>query len=190
MLAFALTLALAACGTNQPGTSATPTEHLLPTATVPVQEQPTPDTQGDATMTAPMSYPKTGHADDYSWVAGRVTFTRIQGGCIFIFIDPAEIAAIESPGPTSTPGITGPTVGTAERSDTSPPLSEITPQVGPMPTQPPGTRFTPGGSGWDPAKYKDGDYVIMFGRLAGQGDTFEMCPGGTQYVVDSVRLNQ
>ena len=141
-------------------------------------------------MTAPSSFPRTGHAPDYSWVAGRVTFTRIQSGCLNVLTDPAEIAAIESPGPTSTPGITGPIVGTAERSDTSPPLREITPHVGPMPTQPPGTRFVPGGPGWDPEQYKDGDYVIMFGRLAGTGDAIEMCPGGTHYVVDSVRLNQ
>ncbi len=29
-------------------------------------------------------YPKTGHAPDYSWVAGQVAFTRIQGGCVFV----------------------------------------------------------------------------------------------------------
>lgn len=189
-LAIAVTIVLAACGANQPSADATPTAGSLPTATVPTQEQPTAATQGGPTMTAPSSFPRTGHAPDYSWVAGRVTFTRIQSGCIYVLTDPAEIAAIESPGPTSTPGITGPIVGTAERSDTSPPLREITPHVGPMPTQPPGTRFVPGGPGWDPEQYKDGDYVIMFGRLAGTGDAIEMCPGGTHYVVDSVRLNQ
>jgi hypothetical protein len=30
------------------------------------------------------NYPQVGHAPDYSWVAGQVVFTRIQGGCIFI----------------------------------------------------------------------------------------------------------
>ena len=191
-LAAALMLLLTACGADQQGSDATPTADLLPTATVPVQEQPTAEAQGEPTMTltSHTGYPWMGHAPDYSWVAGRVTFTRIQSGCIYILIDPAEVQAIESPGPTSTPGITGPIVGTAERSDTSPPLSEITPQVGPMPTEPPGTRFVPGGPGWDPQQYKDGDYVIMSGRLAGPGDAIEMCPGGTHYVADSVRLNQ
>ncbi len=192
--AFTVTLLLGACGNNQQGTgtgtSATPTAELLRTATVPVQEQPTTEAQGGATMTTTSSYPKTGHAPDYSWVAGRVTFTRIQSGCIYVFIDPAEIQAVESPPPTTTGGISGPIVGTAERSDTSPPLSQITPQVGPMPTQPPGTKFIPGGPGWDPQQYKDGDYVVMLGHLAGAGDPIEMCPGGTQYVADSVQLNQ
>ena len=191
-LAIVVTLVLAACGNNQQGTGtgATPTPELLPTATVPVQEQPTAETQGGATVTTTSSYPKTGHAPDYSWVAGRVTFTRIQSGCIYVFIDPAEIQAVESPPPTTTGGISGPIVGTAERSDTSPPLSQITPQVGPMPTQTPGTKFIPGGPGWDPQKYKDGDYVVMVGHLAAAGDPIEMCPGGTQYIADSVQHNQ
>ena len=30
------------------------------------------------------SYPKTGHASDYSWIAGQVQFTKIQGGCVFV----------------------------------------------------------------------------------------------------------
>jgi hypothetical protein len=141
------------------------------------------------TQASPTGYPRTGHAPDYSWVAGRVTFTRIQSGCIYVFIDPDEVRAIESPGPTSTPGITGPIVGTAERSDTSPPLGEITPQVGPMPVGTPGTQILPGGPGWNPQQYNDGDYVVLFGRLAGPGDPLEMCPGGTHYVVDSVIPN-
>ena len=189
-LAIAVTLLLAACGTDQSSAGVTPTAGSLPTATVPVQEQPTAETQGEPTMTTAAGYPRTGHAPDYSWVAGRVTHTRIQSGCIYVFIDPAEIAAVESPAPTSTLGITGPIVSTAERSDTSPPLSEITPQVGPMPTEPPGTKFVPGGPGWDPQQYKDGDYVVMIGHLAGTGDPIEMCPGGTQYIADAVILNQ
>src|SRR5438034_9172924 len=32
----------------------------------------------------PNNYPKMGHAPDYSWVAGQVAFTRIQGGCTYI----------------------------------------------------------------------------------------------------------
>ena len=190
-LAIAVTLVLGACGGSQQGTgtSTTSTADLRPTATVPVQEQPTAEAQGGPTMTTASGYPRTGHAPDYSWVAGRVTFTRIQSGCIYVFIDPAEIQAVESPPPTTTGGISGPIVGTAERSDTSPPLREITPQVGPMPTEPPGTKFVPGGPGWDPQQYKDGDYVVMFGRLAGPGDAIEMCPGGTHYVIDSVQRN-
>ncbi|HET9495146.1 MAG TPA: hypothetical protein VFR15_13025, partial [Chloroflexia bacterium] len=164
-LAVAGALLLAGCGADQQSADVTPTADLLPTATVPVQEQPTAEAQGEPTMTTASGYPRTGHAPDYSWVAGRVTFTRIQSGCIYVYTDPAEIQAVESPPPTTTGGISGPIVGTAERSDTSPPLSEITPQVGPMPTQPPGTKILPGGPGWDPQQYKDGDYVVMFGRL-------------------------
>lgn len=29
-------------------------------------------------------YPKDGHSPDYTWVAGQVAFTRIQGGCVFV----------------------------------------------------------------------------------------------------------
>ena len=46
---------LTACGA---GTEATPTT-----------------AQGGPTMTTQPSYPKVGHAPDYSWIAGRVTFT-------------------------------------------------------------------------------------------------------------------
>jgi hypothetical protein len=47
----------------------------------------------------------------------------------------------------------------------------------------------PGGSGWAPSQYKDGDYVVLIGRLAGPDDPKEICPGGTHYVVDSVVPN-
>jgi hypothetical protein len=133
-------------------------------------------------------FPKFGHAPDYSWVAGQVTFTRIQGGCIFI--------ATSSPSPagdTATPEgtVSGPVVGTAVNSDTSPPLRDITPQPPGPATQPvpqEGAMFVPGGPGWDPNTVKDGDYVVVFGRIAGPGDTMEMCPG-TNYVVERVMPN-
>lgn len=32
----------------------------------------------------PAAYPKVGHAPDYSWVAGQLAFTRVQGSCIFL----------------------------------------------------------------------------------------------------------
>jgi hypothetical protein len=32
--------------------------------------------------------PLYGHADDYSWLAGQYTVTRIQGGCAFLTYDP------------------------------------------------------------------------------------------------------
>ncbi len=34
--------------------------------------------------TTPGAYPRFGHAADYSWIAGQVMITRIQGGCVFI----------------------------------------------------------------------------------------------------------
>ena len=33
------------------------------------------------------AYPPRGHAADFSWVAGQVVFTRIQGGCIYVSYD-------------------------------------------------------------------------------------------------------
>jgi hypothetical protein len=33
------------------------------------------------------AYPLTGHAADFSWIAGRVAVTRIQGGCVFVQYD-------------------------------------------------------------------------------------------------------
>ena len=138
-------------------------------------------------MTTTPSYPKVGHAPDYSWIAGRVTFTKIQGGCTYIITDQSAIdAALATPDPNA--GISGPIVSTAVKGDTSPPLTEITPQTGPMPTQPPGDRFVASGPGWDPNKTKDGDYVVLTGRLAGPGDAQEMCPGGTGYVADTMMM--
>ncbi|MEO8286738.1 MAG: hypothetical protein ABI670_09920 [Chloroflexota bacterium] len=177
-LAFAMVL-LAACGTAT----------LESTPTIGTGASDTPTTaQGEATMTTQPSYPKVGNASDYSWIAGRVTYTKIQGGCTYIITDQATIdASLATPNPNGT--ITGPIVGGAAQSDTSPPLRDITPQTGPPPTQPPGVKFVASGPGWDQTKTRDGDYVLLFGRLAGPGDVQEMCPGGTAYVVDRMELN-
>jgi hypothetical protein len=167
LLAFGSLMLLTACGA---GPEATPTT-----------------AQGGPTMTTQPSYSKVGHAPDYSWIGGRVTFTKIQGGCTYIITDQSAIdAALATPPPGG--GITGPVVSTAVRSDTSPPLRDITPQTGPPPTQPPGDRFVASGPGWDPSKTKDGDYVLLFGHLAGPGDAQEICPGGTGYVVDRMEV--
>jgi len=145
--------------------------------------------QGGTTMTATPDYPKAGNAPDYSWIAGRVTYTKIQGGCTYIVTDQSAIdAAVATPPSGST--ITGPFVGTAVSHDTSPPLRDMTPQTGPPPTQPPGVRFVASGPGWDPTKVKDGDYVTLFGRLAGSGDAQEICQGGTGYVVDRMEIRK
>jgi hypothetical protein len=148
---------------------------------------PAPTVGGNGTVS---TFPKAGHAPDYSWIAGRVTFTRIQGGCVYIYTDPAEIEGYElslTPAPEGV--VSGVTVGTSAHSDTSPPLRDITPQTGAQATQPPGSRFVASGNGWDESKVKDGDYVVLFGRLARQGEPTEICPGGTAYVVDRWVVN-
>jgi hypothetical protein len=81
-----------------------------------------------------------GHAPDYSWVAGQVVFTRIQGGCVFV------------------------------RTDTE--------------------SFAPNGEGWQSDQVHDGDYVVIFGHLAQQGEPIQVCPGGRAYIVDRVMPNQ
>ena len=132
----------------------------------------------------PGSYPKFGKAPDLSWIAGRVTFTRIQGGCTYLY-------AVEVSTPSPSAEGTGPIVSTSVANDTSPPLRDITP--GPPGTtetsQPVGDVFVPGGPGWDAAQPKDGDMVVVFGRLLGPGDTRVMCPGGTHYYVERVQAN-
>jgi len=168
LVAVGVLLALAGCSSDGSESQAPPT----PTAG-----------QGGTAMTATPAYPKVGTAPDYSWIAGRVTYTKIQGGCTYIITDQSAIDAALATPPTGNT-ITGPFVGTAVRSDTSLPLRDITPQTGPPPTQPPGDRFVASGPGWDPTKTKDGDYVLLFGHLAGPGDPQEICPGGTGYVVD------
>ncbi len=176
--ALACMLTLAACSSQADSTAAP-----LPA---------TPTTGAAPTMTSSASsYPRTGHAPDYSWIAGRVTFTKIQGGCTYIYTDPADIQAYEAsltPQPRGVPTVSGPIVSTAV-GDTSPPLRDITPQTGPQPAEPPSSRFVPGGPAWDPSTVKDGDYVVLVGRLAGPGDTTEICPGGTAYVAETVIRN-
>ena len=177
--AIATLLALAACSPN--AGEATPTRQ--PDTATPIAEP---------TMTSTSSsYPKTGHAPDYSWVAGRVTFTKIQGGCIYVYTDPADIQAFEA-GLTPQPAgstVAGPFVSTAVAGNTSIPLRDMTPDTSPQPTEPPTSRFVPGGDGWDVSKVKDGDYVVFIGKLAGPNDPREICPGGTAYVVDKMLLN-
>ena len=138
------------------------------------------------TTTNNSNYPKLGHAPDYSWIAGWVSFTKIQGGCIYIRTD----APPATPGPPATAGISGPIVGTAVQHDTSPPLRDMTPAPPSIPTPDLSTGvFVPGGEGWDPNQWKDGDYIVAFGHVAGPGEPREMCPGGAQYVIDRVQAN-
>ncbi len=171
-------LGLSACSGDNGYWAPTPGAGTTPAATA---------VQGGPTMTTAANYPRYGHAPDYSWIAGQVNFTRIQGSCIYI-----RTAEMPTPsGPTPTLG-TGPIlVGTAVRNDTSPPLRDITPVVGPgTPDQGPiGDAFVPSGPGWDPDKVKDGQFVVAFGRLAGPGDATEMCPGGRAYVIDKLQTN-
>ncbi|HKP54715.1 MAG TPA: hypothetical protein VJ183_18920 [Chloroflexia bacterium] len=167
---------LTACGSNA-NVPATLAPNINPTV-------------AEATLTTTnntsSSYPKLGHAPDYSWIAGWVSFTMIQGGCIYIRTD----APPATPGPPPTPGISGPIVSTAVRSDTSPPLRDMTPEPPSIPTPDVSSGvFIVGGEGWDATQWKDGDYVVAFGHVAGPNDTREMCPGGAQYVMDRVQAN-
>lgn len=136
------------------------------------------------------TYPKMGHAPDYSWVAGQVAFTRIQGGCTYIRTVPQETApAASAQGLEPTPG--GVIVGTAERSDVSPPLRDITPITSSTSSteETVGDSFVPGGPGWDGSKVTQGAYVVVFGHIAGPDEPREMCPGGSAYVVERMILN-
>jgi hypothetical protein len=148
----------------------------------PASGVPSPVTSVEATSGG--SYPRFGKASDLSWVSGRVTFTRIQGSCVYLF-------AKEPVTPAAEPASTGVVVGTSVANDTSPPLSQITPE--PRGTaeanQPVGDVFIPGGPGWDQSQYNDGDMVVLFGRLLGANDTRVMCPGGTHYYVEWVQAN-
>ncbi|MDQ6693213.1 MAG: hypothetical protein M3014_02150 [Chloroflexota bacterium] len=139
-------------------------------------------------MSSSNSYPKMGHAPDYSWVAGRVTFTKIQGGCVYVrTVEQPTPAAVDAPGQVA-PGTV--MVGTAVHHDTSPPLRDMTP--GPVERSTPSLdsgMFVPGGKGWNLSKVKDGDYVVLFGHVAGANDPIEMCPGGAPYIADSVQMN-
>jgi len=186
---------MTACGNNgNSNTTPTAVAAVTPTTTVSTaaSTNPTGGASVATTMTATnatnnsANYPKLGHAPDYSWIAGWVSFTKIQGGCVYISTD----APPAPPGPTPTPGISGPIVSTAVRSDTSPPLRDMTPEPPSVPTPDVSTGlFIPGGAGWVESLWKDGDYIVAFGRVAGAGDAREMCPGGAQYVIDKVEAN-
>ena len=80
-------------------------------------------------------------------------------------------------------------MGTSVRNDTSPPLRDITPQTEAQATQVVGTKFVPSGGNWDESKAKDGDYVVLMGRLAAESEPSQICPGGTAYVVNSWTTN-
>jgi hypothetical protein len=137
----------------------------------------------------PGNYPKMGHAPDYSWVAGQVAFTRIQGGCTYIRTAADSSKSAAGQPEMGTPGEVR--VGTAVSGDVSPPLRDITPAPAPPVVETPaeGDSFVPGGSGWDPSQVKDGDYVVVFGHPAGPGEPREICPGGHAYIVDRMQLN-
>lgn len=126
-----------------------------------------------------------GHAADYSWIAGKVSFTSIQGGCIYVRTEELPTA---DPAPTL--GAGGMIVGTAVSGSESLPLRDITPSPpGPAIQEPIGPSFVPGGNGWDSSKVQDGDYMVLFGHVAGPGEPREMCPGGTPYVSDTMQRN-
>ncbi len=152
-----------------------------PSGSIPT-EPPSPAASTEAAQ--PGSYPKFGKAPDYSWIAGRVTFTAIQGGCTYLF-------AREVPTPVASAAPTGMVVGTSVAHDTSPPLRDITPQPPgtPQASQPVGDVFVPNGPGWQAAQPKDGDMVVLFGQLLGPDEPREMCPGGTHYYVERVQAN-
>ena len=147
----------------------------------------------------PGVYPKMGHALDYSWVAGRVSDVSLdRGGPGPVPARPSYPPTIQAgPGPVFAPPRSlpvtypnGVTVGTAERSDTSPPLSSITPRP-PTPecSQMAADAFMPTGPGWNTSGLHDGDYVIVFGHLALPGETGVIGDRGRPYIVDRLLAN-
>lgn len=163
--------------------------NALPTspATVPSETAaglPSPLASAQATVGG--SYPQYGKAQDLSWIAGRVTITRIQGSCIFV-----HSAVLATPASEATGTATGPVVGTSVANDTSPPLREITPAASGTTGrgEPVGDVFVPGGPGWETAQVQDGDMVVLFGRLLQSDEPREICPGGTHYYVERVQVN-
>jgi hypothetical protein len=79
--------ALLLTGCNPANGAATPAPEPTPTnpppAPTPSLAAPTNTPGGNA------AYPAFGHAPDFSWIAGRVDVTRIQGGCTYIRYDPS-----------------------------------------------------------------------------------------------------
>lgn len=49
--------------------------------------------------------------------------------------------------------------------------------------------FSPNGEGWQSEQVQNGDFVVIFGHLAKQGEPIEICPGGQPYIVDRVMMN-
>jgi hypothetical protein len=48
--------------------------------------------------------------------------------------------------------------------------------------------FLPVGPGWDPAKVKDGDFVVLYGRLATPADATGTGDRGRPYYVTKMEL--
>lgn len=139
-----------------------------------------------AQATAGGSYPQYGKAPDLSWIAGRVVVTQIQGGCIYL-----HTAEMGTPVPEAQATGTGPVVGTSVANDTSPPLRDITPEatVTAGTNEPVGEVFVPSGPGWQAVQVRDGDMVVLFGRLLQEDEPREVCPGGTHFYVERVQAN-
>jgi hypothetical protein len=147
-------------------------------------------------------YPKTGTAADYSWIAGSVADLSMPSGSgpqpmrptfpPTVHTGPGPIFAPPASLPTTYPN--GVTVGTAERSDTSPPLGSMPPvQAVPGCSAMAADSYMPLGPVWEreKARLKDGDYVVLFGHLAGPTET--SAPTGDRgrpYVVDRLVVNR
>lgn len=75
-------LLVGGCGSVNGPASPTPAPEPTPSNPPP---QPTPTlAQPTATAASRSPYPAFGHADDFSWLAGQVNVTLIQGGCIYV----------------------------------------------------------------------------------------------------------
>lgn len=147
----------------------------------------TPSTPASSSTPPPSgTYPKMGHAPDYSWIAGKVAITKIQSGCVYIRTE--EPPDVETP---PTPGPGGVVSSTAVNGSVSQPLRDITPSPPDNSASqgPKGPSFVPAGNGWDQSKVQDGEYVVLFGHPMGPNEPHEMCPGGTPYMTDSMQAN-
>jgi hypothetical protein len=81
-------LLLAGCGQAE---FASPTPGSAPNTPPPEPATPTASAAASPTSggAGGASYPVFGHADDFSWIAGQVMVTRIQGGCTYLqYADP------------------------------------------------------------------------------------------------------
>src|SRR5690348_8937081 len=89
-------LLLAGCGPNGEVASPTPGAANVPTPTpapprspAPTPAPPAPGSEGGTDG----AFPIFGHATDFSWIAGQVLVTRIQGGCIYVRYDATDANA-------------------------------------------------------------------------------------------------